>query len=70
MSDVADTESATTWRAIVRPICLRLDLFASLDQCYAWNPQGQRALSTLLKEMARLLDDEVKRRAAVDDQPG
>lgn len=53
----------TTWGDVVAPLVARFDVAAAFNQHSYFNVEGSRALSALLREMARLLDDKVKARA-------
>lgn len=53
---------AKTWREVIKPITDRWDLCAKLDLTWTENPKGCAALSSLVKDMARIIDDEVIRR--------
>lgn len=59
--------AAGTWREATAGIVRMLEVAGSFDQRAVFNADGAAALAKLLKEMVRLLDDEVARRAIAAD---
>lgn len=51
-----------TWAEVTKPITDRWDLCAKLDLDFGEKPEGCKALSKLVKEMARIIDEEIVRR--------
>lgn len=51
-----------TWSDLVAGPCGHFDIAAKFGLYATWNAEGSQAFSDLVKEMARLLDEEVQAR--------
>lgn len=49
-----------TWSEIIQPIVAKCEVAAAFEKEVFWNAEGAKALGKLIKEMARLLDDEAR----------
>lgn len=64
-----DTEipaRAVTWAECVAPLVRRCEVAAATNNKAVWNPVGAKAMGKLLKEMARIIDEEINRRRSPD----
>lgn len=57
-----------TWTDITGPLVRRCEVAAATNNNAVWNPVGAKALGNLLKNMARIIDDEIELRRAFDRQ--
>ena len=53
---------ARTWAELIQPTVNRLDVAITFKATATFNPDGAQALKSLLKEMARVIDEEIERR--------
>lgn len=55
-------EPDRSWLQVMKPITDRLDLCAKMDLQFVEGAKGCAAMSKLVKEMARIIDQEIDRR--------
>ena len=53
-----------TWAEITKDIVDRLELCAKLDMDLVEHPKGCAAMAALIKDMARIIDEEIRQRRA------
>ncbi len=51
------------WTECVAPIANKLEVGAKFGERTVFNEEGSKALAKLLREMARIIDDEIERRS-------
>lgn len=52
------------WADVTAAILRRFDIAAQFDGKAVWNAKGSAACAKIIREMARIIDDEIERRAA------
>lgn len=55
----------TPWKDVVAPIVSRCQVAETFGADVVWNSVGAAALRTVISEMARLLDEEIRTRSAL-----
>lgn len=50
------------WREIIDPIAARFEIGAAFNMDVTHNPKGSAAIAKLIREMARIIDDEIEAR--------
>lgn len=54
------------WAEVVRPIVDHWDLCAKLNLDFVEKPEGCKALASIVRDMARIIDEEITRRAPAE----
>lgn len=57
-------DEGKTWSSLVSGPCGHFDIAAQFGLYATWNAEGSKAFSALVREMARLLDEEVHARTS------
>lgn len=52
-----------TWLEVVGPIVRRFEVASAMNASAVFNADGSKAVASLLKKMATLLDEEIERRS-------
>lgn len=55
----------THWRELIQPQISRFEVAAAFNGDVKFNAEGSKAMANLLKEMARIIDDEIDKREQV-----
>lgn len=56
------------WRTLMHPHISRFELAAMVKGSATYNAEGAAAFAALLKEMCRMLDEEIGRRVSIEDK--
>ena len=67
--DKVEAVARAPWRDVMRENIGRFDVAAAIGGSATWNAEGSAAMAKLLKEMCRIIDDEVNARAAIAALP-
>jgi hypothetical protein len=58
------------WSEVVEPLAARFEVAAKFGQSAVWNATGSAAMAKLMRNMARIIDDEIMARRAAHPSKG